>query len=302
VRSKTITVQAVNDAPLLNNTLNPQLVPSDEDAAIPASTLVANLIKDAVIDPDGPAARGIAVTTASDFHGQWQFSLNNGGLWQAMGAPIDGDARLLPGAARVRFLPKPNFNGNVLLHYRAWDQTQGSAGQIFDVGANVGGDEAFSELIESAVLTIKALNDKPVLSFSGSINYVHDKPAVTLVPGATLLDVDSANFAGGRLRVRIDVGAGNANRVAIGGGFTIDSNQVLLNGIVIGTRTSSGVGTSDLMVTFNTKATPSIVQQLVRAITFKTVLGAAGTRTVLFSVSDGDGGLSAEVTKTVNVT
>ena len=43
-------------------------------------------------------------------------------------------------------------------------------------------------------------------------------------------------------------------------------------------------------------------QQLLRAITFKTVGGAAGTRSVLFSVSDGDGGASAEVSKTVNVT
>jgi hypothetical protein len=71
---------------------------------------------------------------------------------------------------------------------------------------------------------------------------------------------------------------------------------------VIGKRVSSGFGTSELVVTFTADATPAIAQQLVRAITFKTVGGAAGVRKVVFSISDGDGGLSAEAVKTVNVT
>jgi hypothetical protein len=57
-----------------------------------------------------------------------------------------------------------------------------------------------------------------------------------------------------------------------------------------------------LIVTFNTSATQAVVQQLIRAITFKTVGGAAGQRKVVFTVSDGDGGLSAEMNKTVDVT
>jgi hypothetical protein len=49
--------------------------------------------------------------------------------------------------------------------------------------------------------------------------------------------------------------------------------------------------------------TPTIAQQLVRAITFKTTGGAqaATTRSVQFSISDGDGKTSAVLTKTVNV-
>jgi len=38
-------------------------------------------------------------------------------------------------------------------------------------------------------------------------------------------------------------------------------------------------------------------RELVRAITFKTVSGSAGSRNVIFTVSDGDGGLSAEVSR-----
>jgi hypothetical protein len=65
---------------------------------------------------------------------------------------------------------------------------------------------------------------------------------------------------------------------------------------------SNGFGTKELIITFNTNATKAIVQQLVRAITFKTVGGTAGQRRVVFTVSDGDGGISAEAFKTVNVT
>jgi predicted outer membrane repeat protein len=152
-------------------------------------------------------------------------------------------------------------------------------------------------------INVKPVNDKPVLGgISGSVGYVHNAAAIVVAGSATVTDVDSANFGGGRLRVRIDA-ADASNRLAIAGGFTVDaSNNVKLNGVTIGTRTSNGFGSKDLIVVFNTNATKAIVQQLVRAINFKTVNGIAGSRNVIFSVSDGDGGLSAEVSKTVNVT
>jgi hypothetical protein len=47
--------------------------------------------------------------------------------------------------------------------------------------------------------------------------------------------------------------------------------------------------------------TQFVAQALVRSITFKTVGGADGERDVVFTLSDGDGGLSAAATKTVVV-
>jgi hypothetical protein len=155
-------------------------------------------------------------------------------------------------------------------------------------------------------ISVKPVNDKPALAgISGSIGYVHNAAAIVLASGATISDVDSANFGGGQLRVRITDGASSTNRLSIGGAFTVDgSNNVKLGGVVIGTRAASanGFGTKELIITFKTAATKAIVQQLVRAITFKTVGGAAGWRRAIFTVSDGDGGLSAEVNKTMNVT
>jgi hypothetical protein len=126
---------------------------------------------------------------------------------------------------------------------------------------------------------------------------------VAIAPGAAVSDIDSSNFAGGRLRVFITDGASASNRLAIGGGFSVDaSGKVRQGSTIIGKRVSSGFGTSELVVTFNSNVTASVAQALVRAITFRTVNGGAGDRTVNFTVSDGDGGTSNVATKTVNVT
>lgn len=299
----TISVTPTNDAPyLFVDRENPVLSPTAEDARVPASTLVSSLIKGAVIDDDPNALRGIAVTGASSYHGTWQFSTNGGKAWQAMGEVSESAARLLPGWARVRFVPKTDFHGTVKLFYRAWDQTEGEVGGTFSVQGHTGGATAFSTNYENASLAVTPVNDPAKLGLGGTIAYVRDSAPITLAAGALVSDIDSSNFYQGRLRVRITDGASTSNRLSIGAGFTVDAeNNVLQGTTIIGKRVSSGWGTSELVITFKTNVTPAVAQQLVRAITFKTVGGAAGKRTVLFTVSDGDGGVSGEAVKTVEV-
>jgi hypothetical protein len=260
------------------------------------------LLVGAVTDPDPGTPRGIAVTSASSFNGTWQFSLDAGNAWQSLGTPTNSAARLLPGNAYVRFLPKLDFNGTVKLFYRAWDKTEGIPGGTLHTADNSGGTKSLSTATESASLLVKPVNDAPILHFGGAINYIRDAAAIALAPSAGITDVDSPDFAGGRLRIWMDAGASGSNRLAIGPGFTVDANNnVLRAGTIIGKRTSSGFGTSELVVVFNANANNLVVRDLIRAITFKTVGGAAGQRQIRFTVSDGDGGLSAEVSKTVNV-
>jgi hypothetical protein len=152
-------------------------------------------------------------------------------------------------------------------------------------------------------ISVVRVNDKPVLTLSGSLGYVRDAPAVVLAPNALVTDVDSANFGGGTLRVRIVQGGGSSNTLAIGSGFTVDASGNVKQGTtIIGKRISNGVGTNELKIQFNSNATKSIAQALVRAITYRNVGGSAGQRKIEFTISDGDGGLSAVQTKTVNVT
>ena len=290
-----------NDAPLLNTAIHPALTTIREDSPNPASTQVDSLLQGAVLDPDSDARRGIAVIAASDYRGHWQFSLDGGGSWRAMGDPIESAARLLPGWARIRFLPGENFNGTVQLYYRAWDQTQGSSGGLYHVQGHTGGATAFSSDTQSAALRVAAVADPPRLILSGSVGYTRNQPAVVLAPAAEISDPDSSSWAGGRLQVQIGNGRSDQDRLALGVGFTVDRSGRLRHGdVIIGQRISSGWYGSDLILTFNEQATTAILERLVRGLTFKTA-GVTGPRKLLFSVADGDGNSSARATKIVNV-
>lgn len=301
VVQKAVNVVAVNDAPILDTNPSPTLPKVAEDTADPAGSVVATLLQGAITDPDADARRGIAVSAASNFNGVWQYSLNGGATWVGMGEPAVSAALLLPGWARVRFVPKSDFHGVVKLYFHAWDQTQGAPGDRLDLGRR-GGTTALSSSWKGATLTVTSVNDPPRLSLSESIRYVRDSAPVQVALGATIADIDSNNFDNGFLRVQITDGASSSNRLSIGAGFTVDvSNNVLKGAKIIGQRTANGAGAKSLVIRFNASATPFLVQQLVRSITYQSVGGAAGKRTVLFTVSDGDGGLNAEATMTVDV-
>ena len=139
----TITVNAVNDAPLLDNTKSPTLATINEDAVAPlgdVGTLVSDLVDfaspagevDNVTDADAGAFLGIAVTGADAANGTWYYSINDGANWNALGSVSDVNARLLAadGITRLYFEPNANYNGTLAsaITFRAWDQTSGSNG------------------------------------------------------------------------------------------------------------------------------------------------------------------------------
>ena len=70
------------------------------------------------------------------------------------------------------------------------------------------------------------------------------------------------------------------------------------NGDAIGPFT----GTTMLVVTFNSAfATPDAVQALLRQLTFRTTATTPPLVTVTATLTDGDGGTSAVVSKSINV-
>jgi hypothetical protein len=170
-------------------------------------------------------------------------------------------------------------------------------------GDKVGATGAESAPVTRTV-TVTAKNDKPVLGLSGSLNYVRNANPVLLAASATLTDPDSADFNGGTLTVKLNA-VDATNRLGLSGGFTVSGGVVFLNGTTrIGTLTKGTAAEPEkLVIKFDRPAaTKAVVQQLIRSINFKTVNGSAGTRTVTFQISDGDGGTSDVRTKTVNVT
>jgi hypothetical protein len=138
---------------------------------------------------------------------------------------------------------------------------------------------------------------------SGSIGYKLNTAPVVMAPYAAVADVDSRNFAGGELRVTIVSASDAANRLETSGPFTVSKGRVLYSSNVIGTLASNGVGTNALVIKFYSRATPNVVQQLVRSLTFRTVgTSLVMNRSISFQLTDGDGGTSAAQYKTIQTT
>jgi hypothetical protein len=152
-------------------------------------------------------------------------------------------------------------------------------------------------------LKVLPINDAPILTASGSVGYTLNTSAIAVAPAATVSDVDNPNFGGGNLRVHISTNVDDSNRVSIGGNFTVTGLQVKLGSTLIGTiNVDGGNGQTDLIVTFNANATVSVVQQLIRAIRFRTVNSTLhGNRAVDFTVDDGAGQTSNTAIRTVQI-
>ncbi len=165
----TINLNDINDAPVLDSTGAMTLTGITEDETANTGDTVAEIIAspggDRITDPDAGAVEGIAVTGMNSSNGTWQYSINGGGTWLDVGTVSDSSALLLRNTDSLRFVPDAQNADTASVTFRAWDQTEGSAGDKVDASAN-GGAAAFSVATESAAITVAAVNDAPSLSTS----------------------------------------------------------------------------------------------------------------------------------------
>lgn len=150
----------------------------------------------------------------------------------------------------------------------------------------------------------------PVIDLgSSTLTYKNKSGAQLISPTASLTDPDSAVFTGGKLTVTMGPGAvvGDTLRIrrqGTGAGQIDAANDgtVKFGKTVIGSW-SGGTNGRPLVITFKSTASRSAVQALIRDITFETSLTNTSlkTRTVNFQLTDGKGGSSTVVTKTINV-
>ncbi|MGQ9928556.1 MAG: cadherin-like domain-containing protein, partial [Chloroflexaceae bacterium] len=274
VSTITLNINAVDDPPTLAN--NGLTVGEGQSAAIAAAALQA-------VDPDTLPANLSFTLTALPAHGELRLN----------GAPL----------ATGGSFTQANINAGELVYTHDGSETT-SDSFSFTVG-----DGTTTLSAETFAITITPANDNPVLTLSpGAVAYSQGQPAVVLDPDAGLTDPDTSVFNGGALTVsligsaaddQLDIqnqgnGPGQVARVA---------NQVRYGGVVIGS-VSGGNGSTPLVVTFNSNATLTAVQAVVRAVTFAnnaTTLIDGDQRVATFIVSDGAGGNSAPVTKPINV-
>jgi VCBS repeat-containing protein len=221
----TITVNAVNDAPVLDNSGNTTLTVGSPNGTSIQALIATGANGDPISDVDAGAVEGIAVVEANTRTGIWQYSLDSGQSWQALGAVSGSSARLLAadaaGATRLRFL-QTNGGGTTpgnLLTFYAWDQTSGSngepaAGDLADASAR-GGSSAYS--VDAEVVAVQAPNDASprVLISAPVLGRTYAGTALSQAQG-TASDSDGIS----EVRVRLFRYATNGNSAGFWNGST----------------------------------------------------------------------------------
>ena len=216
----TLTITQANNAPELSSASTTLSFAEDANPST-TGTSVASLFNPVYADPDNvigspdPLSGIIVVGDTSDASGTWQYSLDSGATWQAIGT-VDGTAGLwLPSTALLNFvLTNPqDWRGNATpeLTVHLVDSSSGAptAGPV-DITAYQGVPNS-REPVSSSSYTVKAVvtasNDAPVYLAGGTsalptvsedVTTAANTGALvsTLVTG-TVTDVDTA--AGGPL-------------------------------------------------------------------------------------------------------
>jgi ELWxxDGT repeat protein len=141
-----------------------------------------------------------------------------------------------------------------------------------------------------------------------SAAYYSGAAPIVLDNTATLQDSNALSLDTGTLKVRFGSGGSNDDRLSIRNQGT-GANQINTNGsniysgsTLIGSFTG-GTGNTDLLITFNSSATPTIGQTLLQNITYANVstTPSLNNRVVEFTFIDTDGDSSGIVRKTVDV-
>jgi hypothetical protein len=154
-------VTPVNHRPVQPATPAPVLLPVAPNPAVPAGQLVAGLVARAT-DVDGDTV-GSAITGSSGT-GTWQYSIDGGSTWTAVGAVSSTAALLLSPTDLVRFVPSAGASGFGSLTVKAWDQTTGTHGTR--VNTTLAGLTAYST---SSATAVSRINTAPVLAGAASV-------------------------------------------------------------------------------------------------------------------------------------
>lgn len=170
----TLTVNPVNDAPVLTPTGNATLS-LDEDNGMPTGAVgvpIESIVGPAsagigprnVSDTDATGSLGIAVIAADTSNGSWYVTTDGGANWMALGSVSSTGGLLLlaDGSTRLAFQPNANYNGTTAsgLRFVAWDTSSGTAGTLADTTAGT----AFSAASDTLTLIVRPANDAPTVT------------------------------------------------------------------------------------------------------------------------------------------
>ncbi|MFZ4525670.1 MAG: beta strand repeat-containing protein [Chlorobium sp.] len=155
------------------------------------------------------------------------------------------------------------------------------------------------------------INAAPTLTDLTAVTFAENTVNATpqfIDSAVTFGDTDSADLNGGVLTVSYSSTGLTEDQLSIQnqgtGQISVTDATVSYENKEFGTITTGGSNGSNLVVSFNTPdATPTAVDALIQALTYKNTSDTpTATRTILMTVSDGDGGTSTAATAVIAVT
>ena len=184
----TISIEAVNDAPVLDNTETFVLTAIEEDSYDPVGNIVADFIVDGSITESfgEEVIESIAIVSVDNLNGIWQYKLQESYEWTDLLNVSEQNSLLLDSNDSIRFVPNANFAGISTFDFRAWDQSHESSQQVNFVDVTFygyGGTTPFSSNIAIASIAVTGFNDAPILDDAAN-------------PGLYPIDEDNQNSQG----------------------------------------------------------------------------------------------------------
>jgi hypothetical protein len=290
--SRTLSVLAINNAPAIAGATLSDVA---EDSDTHSGEGIGDLLGSGFSDPDGSVIAIAVVHDASASEGTWQYSTDGGALWYPVGEVTESGALVLSTDTLLRFLPGANYHGAVpTLSVIAVDDsstrtvTVNDSRSIADVSTR-GGDTAFS--LDAAIIdgAITPVNDVPVIAgASGTeISYLHRSPAVFVVPGIDVTDIDNSQLAGAQIQLtNFEAGVDRVS-VTVSGGLSQDWN--------------ASTGLLTLSGTADKTVYRDVLQTLVYESDSAPAAGPLSTRGISLFVIDQMGEASAPASMTVRL-
>ena len=152
------------------------------------------------------------------------------------------------------------------------------------------------------------VNTNPnVIISNEAVIYIENQPPGKLFESGTVTDSDETDFGGGIMQVSFVTGAEitdylDINRSKTSGMAYAIGNNIYYNNIIIATVTT-GTSTSPLVISLNTSASQAGVTAILQGITFiaQSNTPSQTDRVVKLDITDGDGGSSTTVFRTIRV-
>jgi hypothetical protein len=228
-----LTINAVNDAPVASGSATLAAVAEDVGTSAPGatvSTLFSSNFSDATDSVSGGSSAntlaGVAIVdnTSTSGQGEWQYRVSSMATWDALPSVSAGGARLVASTGELRFVPAANFNGTpggltVRLVESPTSITHGATVDLSQA-SSYGSATAYSSATVALGPSVSAVNDAPAFSgLDATPTFTEDGTAVVLDSNATVSDAElsalaagDGNWGGAVLTIARSAGA-NANDV-----------------------------------------------------------------------------------------